>query len=173
MDISKKQIELLKATTLANGQNAWDYQRPERLGLRAVMPAGRSAVGGRRHPVLHCQGLPPERDDDLLGNTQPALRDEMSRRRSVSSLRTNRGNVSNGSSSVDWRAVLPPIIAGVPRRTEVPGTSFSALSFRNLAPNDGMPSGDTSFDASIASARPSFLILRSTRVLFDRSTLAR
>ena len=28
----------------------------------------------------------------------------------------------------DWRAVLPPIIAGVPRRTEVPGTSFSALS---------------------------------------------
>ena len=29
-----------------------------------------------------------------------------------------------------WRAVLPPIIAGVPRRTEVPGTSFSALSSR-------------------------------------------
>ena len=25
--------------------------------------------------------------------------------------------------------------------------------FRNLAPNDGMPSGDTSEDASIASAR--------------------
>ena len=45
--------------------------------------------------------------------------------------------------------------------------------FRNLAPNDGMPSGDTSFDACIASARQSFLILRWQRVLFDQSTLAR
>lgn len=36
-----------------------------------------------------------------------------------------------------------------------------------------MPSGDTSFDACIASARPSFLILRWQRVLFDQSTLAR
>ena len=46
--------------------------------------------------------------------------------------------VANGSSSVDWRAVLPPIIAGVPRRTEVPGTSFSALSsrWRGLSASD-------------------------------------
>ena len=31
MDISKKQIELLKATTLTNGQNAWEFvqSRPE------------------------------------------------------------------------------------------------------------------------------------------------
>ena len=38
----------------------------------------------------------------------------------------------------DWRAVLPPIIAGVPRRTEVPGTSFSALSsrWRGLSASD-------------------------------------
>lgn len=36
-----------------------------------------------------------------------------------------------------------------------------------------MPSGDTSEDASIASARQSFLILRWQRVLFDQSTLAR
>ena len=62
------------------------------------------------------------------------MQNRKSRRRSVTPLRTNRGGISNGSSSVDWRAVLPPIIAGVPRRTEVPGTSFSALSSRNLAP---------------------------------------
>ena len=31
MDISEKQIELLKATTLANGQNAWEFvqSRPQ------------------------------------------------------------------------------------------------------------------------------------------------
>ena len=48
-----------------------------------------------------------------------------------------------------------------------------SIPCRNLAPNDGMPSGDTSEDASIASARQSFLILRWQRVLFDQSTLAR
>lgn len=55
------------------------YQRHERLGLRAVSERGRPSLDNRWDTLVYEEGLPSERDDDLLGNPQLALRAEADR----------------------------------------------------------------------------------------------
>lgn len=50
------------------------HQRPERLGVRAVTPEGRTALGGQGYFVLYREGLSPRSPDDRMGNQRPSAR---------------------------------------------------------------------------------------------------